>query len=105
MAKWINTNTGKIVYNNDKEALDAYERTYIENHKLDDNDEWLDVCDFSDWVNNDRDIIPDISKGIETIILVITVKSSPPQCLHFIHSPLIFAPHFIHSLHSICLSE
>ena len=63
MAKWINTNTGEIVYNNDKEALAAYERTYIENHKLDTNDEWLDVCDFSDWISMDSDIEPDIPEG------------------------------------------
>lgn len=35
MAKWINTNTGEIVYNNDKEALGAYERTYIESMMFD----------------------------------------------------------------------
>ena len=62
MAKWINVNTEEIVYNNDKEALEAYERTYVENHKTDDG---LGVCDFSDWISVDSDIEPDIPEGAE----------------------------------------
>lgn len=63
MAKWINTNTGEIVYNNDKEALDAYERTYIEGMMFDRCEGSTDICDFESWIAEDSDITMDIPEG------------------------------------------